>query len=363
MDDFCLATPAANRSMVPRAVSSYRPRLLGLAFLLFLGVLTAAVRRELLAEAGDIDDGGTLLYVPIGLSRMTSVATPARPADGGAIPTATPTLMIAPAPPALTYANCVVHERRYEGGDGRLTIARLTRYNRSSRRTLALVDNANGESDGSYDEETAFSYRDGWQLTGVVTRDLVGDRIASSSRYEYDGESRLARVIEDRDGDGVDDYVTVYTFDSNGRLRRESGSGGGTSEITVYDYGSGGQLTGKQRDWNGDGVVDYAVRYIWTDGLITEEAIDVNGDGRADSVSSFQYDVFRRLRRWINVSGEWFATYTDEGWITRLDYYRDDEWEWTEAYEYDEGGRLTVRTVEDPLGREREDVFANECVD
>lgn len=113
-----------------------------------------------------------------------------------------------------------------------------------------------------------------WHVLSFDTwRDSDRTQLDSEIVQVYDGDLLLESAT-DADGDGVDDFVSAWEYDTAGRVTlaelRVSGSydaaGTGYAWRELSSYGPDGLLSDVDRDLLGDGTPDEVERYTWVEG-------------------------------------------------------------------------------------------------
>lgn len=114
-----------------------------------------------------------------------------------------------------------------------------------------------------------------------------------SYNYEYDGESKLKKVVQ-TDGNR-DEAVAAYEYDANGILVKENN----TKTDTVYEYNLNGRVS-RMENKKSDGVLlsEYSASYA-INGQKTKETEEVRTSGGMlqKKTSQYTYDLLGRLTK------------------------------------------------------------------
>jgi YD repeat-containing protein len=114
--------------------------------------------------------------------------------------------------------------------------------------------------DGMLDVSTTYEYDEDGNV--VVERATDGEAaLLSQKQYEYGAGSRLTQLTVDDNGDGIDDVVTRWTYDSEGRLLTVEERRGADPEAPFvvtegYTYDAEGRLIETTLDSDADGTPD-----------------------------------------------------------------------------------------------------------
>jgi len=169
--------------------------------------------------------------------------------------------------------------------------------------------------DDAPDRATTFEYDRGGRLAREVRR-LVGGRTVSVTAHRYDRAGREIEIGIDEDVDGRADWLTLKSYDGQGRLatlRENIKAGTHRRGVgTWYHYDAADRLVLAKQDNDGDGTPNLEIAYTYdTRGLLREKHSRWYEPGMTDEVFTYTYDPAGRL-----------ATETDRygfTWVHRYD--------------------------------------------
>jgi hypothetical protein len=132
--------------------------------------------------------------------------------------------------------------------------------------------------------------------------DGILDRIES---YEYDARENLVLREEDVSADGIPNNVWIWQYDNQDTLRvhewwEDYGDDGMLDRATLDEYDDHGNRTRRIEDNNGDGVpeqISLALYNYDADGKVLRVEFDENGDGTPDRIESYEYDARGNVTR------------------------------------------------------------------
>lgn len=304
------------------------------------------------------------VYVPVAFSwssrpNATPTGSAQTPTSTSVPPTPTATLTTrGGAPTHADYENCIVVETSYSGR-GDVTSTRVTRYNNQGRAYNERFYDGTSPPDGPVAWSAASAYRDGWQiLTRHTYNGDIGSRLNSKMWWVYDSRELLTERHLDRNRDGIPDSTDRYLYDADSRLALHDGP----SRDTRYEYDEKGRLARVAVDVSQDGIAEFATVYTWRNGLIVSVAFDQDADGVVEFDDEQTYDELGRIvRSRSTLVGEFAYEYGDDSHLPiKVDFYRDDQWEETTEYRYEDGRWLQVEW-RNHIGEYELIRFENEC--
>ncbi len=143
------------------------------------------------------------------------------------------------------------------------------------------------DGDGIFEKRTQTTYNADGKMLQRIGRDAEGV-VISKSTMTYDAAGNSIRYEQDQDGNGVLDYVAVYTRDSNGVLRgrvedRDNDLDGTWDLQMTYTYNANGDMLTQAQDNNRDGSVDaLTTNFYNANGTLIKSELDWGGNGSAE---------------------------------------------------------------------------------
>jgi YD repeat-containing protein len=173
----------------------------------------------------------------------------------------------------------------------------------------------------------AFRYDDAGRLEREEVR-LAGGKLVSVTTHRYDRAGREIQIGIDENGDGNPDWLTIKTYDRNGRL------------ATMRENVKAGTHRNGIGHW---------YRYDANDRLVLEK-IDNDGDGAPNLETGYKYDergllVDEHARWYDGMDGDHFTYAYDDA--QRL-VAKTDRLGFTWTHRYDRAGNLVEKVQEPP---------------
>lgn len=127
----------------------------------------------------------------------------------------------------------------------------------------------------------------------------VGDDTKLSLTYDYDGESKLATVTDEKGSQAVG-----YSYDGDGNLAERTVPGNGMTTTYAYDYQN--RLTEMKHQTDSAGIIsEYRSEYL-LNGKKSKETSDVTDeDGeKSTKTATYTYDLLGRIRKETKTGSE-----------------------------------------------------------
>ncbi len=159
----------------------------------------------------------------------------------------------------------------------------------------------------------------------------AGDDTKLSLQYQYDGESRLTGVTDEKGNQAVG-----YAYDTDGNLAERTVSGSGLTTTYTYDYQN--RLTEMKNQTGSTGVIsEYRPEYL-LNGQKSKEDSDITGkDGKkSKKTAAYTYDLLGRITKETKTGSE-DISYTYDNSNNRKEVKKGDK---VTAYKYNKNDEL-----------------------
>ena len=194
------------------------------------------------------------------------------------------------------------------------------------------------DGNGRIDRRERNRFDEDWNLIQDL-EDVDGDGDWDRSGWNTWMDGRLALQGLDNNGDGLNDSLTRYEWDEEGRilsLRQERGTGLFVY-VARYSYSSDGLSGRVETDQDANGTVDRIKELTWDeDGNMTSEIEDGDNDGDSDIVITQSWDEHGKLALKL-------TDYNDDGIDLREEWVRDAQGRLLRHEEMDGLGNLHER--------------------
>ena len=202
-------------------------------------------------------------------------------------------------------------------------------------------------------------------------------------RFTYDQQGNCTRETEDNDNDGQfeveldrrfdnngnavhesrksvmgDTEVTTRTYDTRGRLEKETHQEGNKRSETHWEYGKGGALDTRWIDDTGDGTIGIRTRFTYDENGRKRREVVTRRDQPTASQVEYEYDSSGLLiaeRSDRDGDGTWENTtkyvYGPAGQLL-TSLVQSGNAEVRTEYDYDASGKMIRHTVRSPYGDE-----------
>lgn len=208
------------------------------------------------------------------------------------------------------------YEFRYDKNNNLTAMETYDRFGNLKGRSESQYDNYNNEilrkvleNSSSGELKTEFYYDSEKRLTKTVNYSKKGE-LASTQILEYNGELVSKSIVKDASGKQISE--TIYEYDNDGYLIKESTNGiQGTNEIR-YKYDSNGNLievTDKQtrREYKydskgnliedkmflSDGTRQFRVTFSYYENGLQKEEIRYSNDDRPAFLAKYEYEFYK----------------------------------------------------------------------
>ncbi|HOS96326.1 MAG TPA: hypothetical protein PLR71_10930 [Deltaproteobacteria bacterium] len=155
------------------------------------------------------------------------------------------------------------------------------------------------DDDGTIDEAYCYDYDPSGMLFRLRMDYDADGRDDAATYYYYDTAGRLAQKDSDYELDGTIDEVTEYIYDRHGKVIQANHSSTRSiwnDQTTHYYYNASGDIQRQEEDYEDDGLIDYISLYTY-DGQgrpyreIDDDVNDYPETFYEDATRSFFYEV------------------------------------------------------------------------
>ncbi len=210
-----------------------------------------------------------------------------------------------------------------------------------------VCDDVDNDCNGAVDEDLPVER---WYETDSGADGSI-DRV---TLYHYDSWGRLTGYETDSDGDGVWDQTTTYHYDGGGRVQSidtDADGDGLVDSIRIYTY-EGDKLVRVDTDAGPDGVIDRIDSYVWLGDVYIQLRYDTDADGQPEMVYHYDWTDFGRVDQlrlsYLDDEGiEYLANqykylYDERDWLhqVHIDLAADLVVDSISEYHYSDAGRL-----------------------
>jgi len=280
---------------------------------------------------------------PTPTSELTNSPTPSEQ-----LITATPggnsTVQPEPSMHKADYSGCIVTKATDKRSDGSINERSTSVYTSFG---AVLRQDYDENNDGTTDTIVTWGYNEYGRV--VSRRDTVKDgETIRFARFDYDADGRFTGILTDTDGNGDSDLESIFEYDGNSNLIKETSQNPVESEIYSIvhkEYAPDGLLSLVRLDIEGDGTGDAVTAFKWEDELIqsrstTDSAGNVTllinhiYEGRLLKKLTFDTDGNGKVGMSVNYK------YNESGWLTEIKRERGKEVDLIVTTEYDVEGRI-----------------------